>query len=306
MLDPRRLLTFREVARQTSFSRAAATLFLTQPAVSQQIRALELQLGERLIERGRGGFALTPAGVLLLAHAEALHERLQLAESQLADASGEARRLLRIGAFSSALTTLVAPASASLTVEGGLHLTAVEGGTDDLVPAIRNGAVHVALCFQDASAPRREHDGTHRVDLLEEPMLAALGPGHKLAGRKRIRLGELADDPWLASARDGLIVRACVAAGFEPRLAYLINDPLAINSFVAAGLAVTLAPQLLFGHLRDVATAALAGEPVRRSIYAVTPQTGVHSLVGSFLAAVHEHIAHAALPVARVGEAAET
>src|SRR5437762_1781738 len=162
MLDPRRLLTFREVARERSFSRAAVALSLTQPAVSQQIRGLETQLGERLIERGRaGGFALTATGELLLAHAD-----------------------------------------------------------------------------------------------------AALGPQHRLAARKRIRLAELADDPWLAATRDGLIVRGCRAAGFEPRLEVLTDDPLAINSFVAAGLTVTLTSELLAGHLRGIALPALAGEPV--------------------------------------------
>jgi DNA-binding transcriptional LysR family regulator len=87
MLDPRRLLTFREVARLRSFSRAAAALSLTQPAVSQQIRALETQLGERLIERGRAGFALTSAGEVLYAHAEALAERLELAGADVVEVS---------------------------------------------------------------------------------------------------------------------------------------------------------------------------------------------------------------------------
>src|ERR1044072_1310210 len=99
MIDPRRLLTFREVARQQSFSRAAVALSLTQPAVSQQIRALEVGLGERLIERGRGSFALTAAGALLLDHAEALHARLHLAETQLGEAGGESGGRLRLGAF---------------------------------------------------------------------------------------------------------------------------------------------------------------------------------------------------------------
>src|SRR5919201_5176474 len=99
MIDPRRLLIFREVAEQRSFSRAAVVLSLTQPAVSQQIRALEVQLGERLIERGRPGFALTAAGELLAAHADAVFERLELAERQLGEASAGARRLLRVGAF---------------------------------------------------------------------------------------------------------------------------------------------------------------------------------------------------------------
>src|ERR687888_1395763 len=72
MLDPRRLLTFREVARQGSFSRAADALALSQPAVSQQVGALERQLGATLLVRGRAGTVVTPAGELLLAHADAL------------------------------------------------------------------------------------------------------------------------------------------------------------------------------------------------------------------------------------------
>ena len=65
MLEPRRLLTFREVARRGSFSRAAEALNLSQPAVSQQVTALETQLGTRLLERGRGGAVTTQAGALL-------------------------------------------------------------------------------------------------------------------------------------------------------------------------------------------------------------------------------------------------
>jgi DNA-binding transcriptional LysR family regulator len=286
MIDPRRLLTFRAVARERSFSRAAIALSLTQPAVSQQIRALELQLGERLIERGRGGFALTAAGDLLLTHADALHERLQLAETQLGEAVGESLRQLRLGAFPSALATLVPDAIAQLRIQTELEVSAMQGRTEDLVAAVRDGRVHVALCFQDAGMSRREHDGTRRVDVLDEPMLATLGLGHRLAGRRRIRLAELAPDPWLAATRDGLIVRACRAAAFEPRLAYLTDDPLAINSFVTAGLAVTLISQLLAPWFRDVAIVALAGEPVGRTIYAVTPPGRAHPLVGRFLEAV--------------------
>jgi DNA-binding transcriptional LysR family regulator len=286
MLDPRRLLTFREVARQQSFSRAAVALSLTQPAVSQQIRALELQLGERLIDRGRGVFALTAAGELLLTHAEGLHERLQLAETQLGEAIADSRRQLRLGAFPSALATLVPSAIAQLRAETEFEVSALQGGTEDLVAAVRDGRLHVALCFQDAGRPRREHAGTRRTDVLEEPMLATLARAHRLAGRKRIRLAELAADPWLAATRDGLIVNACRAAGFEPRLAYLSDDPLAINSFVTAGLAVTLSSRLLAPWLRDVAVAALSGAPVRRSIYAVTPPGRVHPLATAFVDAV--------------------
>src|SRR5205085_2798996 len=120
----------REVAHHRSFSRAAAALSLTQPAVSQQVRALEVQVGERLIERGRAGFALTPAGELLLGHADALFARLELAEMQLGEAVEGARRVLRVGAFPSVLATLVPKAIVRVSRSGGpLEFSAVQGAT---------------------------------------------------------------------------------------------------------------------------------------------------------------------------------
>src|SRR6266545_4401342 len=139
MLDPRRLLTFREVARQGSFSRAGEALALSQPAVSQQVGALERELGTALLVRGRSGTVPTPAGELLLAHADALAARLELADTQM-DALVEGER------------------------------------------GVQAGRLHAAVCFQDASAPRREHEGMRRADLAEDPMVAVLPADHRLAG----------------------------------------------------------------------------------------------------------------------------
>ena len=113
MLDPRRLLTFREVARLGSFSRAAEELSLTQPAVSHQILSLERQLGIRsvlgiFLEICKpGGVGLTAAGALLLPHADAVSGRLRLATEQLGALVGEERRHLAVGAFPSAIATIV-------------------------------------------------------------------------------------------------------------------------------------------------------------------------------------------------------
>src|SRR4051795_1852729 len=105
-LDPRRVLTFRAVAHAGSFSRAAEELALTQPAVSQQVAALERQLGQRLLDRGAGtGFAVTEAGAVLLAHADAIAGRLEAADRQLAERRATERVRLRVGAFSSAIGT---------------------------------------------------------------------------------------------------------------------------------------------------------------------------------------------------------
>jgi molybdate transport repressor ModE-like protein len=291
MIDPRRLLTFREVAHEGSFSRAARSLSLTQPAVSQQIRALEQQLGAQLITRGGRRFALTAMGELLLAHADALHERLQLAETQTGERISAERRRLRVGAFPSVLATLVPAAIAQLqTSTEALEVAATQGSTDELVASVRDGRLHVALCFQDAASPRREHPDTRRHDLVEEPMVAAVGPNHRLAGRARIRIRELAGETWTAATRDGLIHRACVSAGFTPRLAYLTDDPLAIRALVAGGLAVTLTPRLLAEQLHGISTPNLAGSSVRRAIYAVVPAISSHPLVAPFLEAVRSQV----------------
>ena len=276
MLDPRRVLTFREVALHGSFSRAGEALSLTQSAVSQQIAALERQAGTRLLERGRGELRVTSAGEQLLAHANVVSERLRLADRQLADSAASE---LRIGAFPSALATIVPVAvSALLRTRPELRVAVEEGRLDDLAAGVRAGRLHLALGFQDAAAPRAEHAGLGRRDLMEEPMVAVLPPRHRLARRRVIDLADLAGDLWTAPSRDGLVARACRAAGFEPRIAFLTADPLAIRAFVTSGLAVTLSSRLLAGQLHGGHIAAVRGEPARRTLYALLPETGAREI----------------------------
>lgn len=284
MLDPRRLLTFREVARLGSFSRAAEELSLTQPAVSQQILALERQLGTRLIDRRPGGLALTAAGTLLLQHADAVSGRLHLATEQLHALVGEERRHLAVGAFPSAIATIVPEALVRMrTADPELKLSVSEGTMEELVAAVRDGTLHVALLFQDAAAPRREHEDLERYDLFEEPMVASLPPRHRLARRRIIDLEQLAGDTWTAPSRDGLIHRTCVAAGFEPNIAFVTRDVLAVGELVASGLAVTLTGRLLAGRRKGIATPAVKGDPARRTIYAIRPSTDSHPLTDRLL-----------------------
>ena len=293
MLDPRRLLTFREVAHRRSFSRAAEALALTQPAVSQQVAALERQLGTRLLDRGPGGPAPTEAGLLLLAHADAIADRLAQADAQLAELAGAERETLRVGAFPSALGSIVPAAIAALHERvPEVQVEAVEGSAEANGAAVAAGELHVAVCFQDAADPPREPGGTARHELGEEAMLAMLPAGHRLAGRRRIDLAELSGEVWTAPSRDHLVHRACVAAGFEPRIAYVSRDPLAIGELVAGGLAVTLAPELLAGRLSGVAFVGLDDAVPRRSLYALTAASGVRPPAQLFIELLHEATAN--------------
>jgi DNA-binding transcriptional LysR family regulator len=279
MLDPRRMLTFHDVATLGSFSRAAEALSLTQSAVSQQIAALERQVGTPLLRRGPGGLSVTPAGEQLLAHARVVSERMRLADAQIADLADHAQHTVRIGAFPSALATIV-PAAVRALRRGDpeLQVAVEEGRLQDLADGVRLGRLHVAICFEDAAAPPREHRGLRRHELAEEPMVALLPPRHPTARRSELELSVLADDVWTAPSRDGLVARACRAAGFEPRIAFLASDPLAIRGLVASGLAVTLTPRLLAGELRGVRVASVHGEPARRRLFALRPDAGARAV----------------------------
>jgi DNA-binding transcriptional LysR family regulator len=292
MLDPRRLLTFREVARQGSFSRAAHALALSQPAVSQQVGALERELGATLLVRGRAGTVVTPAGELLLAHADAVASRLELADAQMDELAAGERAALRVGAFPSALATIVPAAVVALRArESDLDVAIEEGTVDELEAAVQSGRLHVAVCWQDARADRRERDGLWRIDLAEEPMVAVLAADHRLAAKRRVALRDLADEPWMAPEAEGLFVDACRAAGFEPRVAILTRDPLAARAIAAAGLAVSLTPRLLASlDLPGIVTRPLRGVAPRRALYALAPAQGAHplarELVGELAAAL--------------------
>src|SRR4051812_31408414 len=106
-MDPRRLLTFRTVAHERSFSRAAERLSRSQPSVSSQIALLETEVGVKLFLRGRRGLRLTVAGELLLEHADRIAWGLELADAQIAALADERRGQVRIGSFPTSLAGLV-------------------------------------------------------------------------------------------------------------------------------------------------------------------------------------------------------
>ncbi|WP_028061669.1 LysR family transcriptional regulator [Candidatus Solirubrobacter pratensis] len=285
-MDPRRVLTFRAVATERSFSSAARALSLTQPAVSQQVAALEKEIGARLLAREPGGLELTAAGKVLLEHADAIAERLELAATQLAELSEAARMRLRVGAFPSALACLVPKAVARLHEQApGAEVLIEEGGSEALAERVARGELHAAVGFQDSTLPRREHEGVERRDLLHEPFLVALPPGHRLAALDSVPVSALADEPWTAPSGSHLIARTCRAAGFEPRLVSILRDPLAMRALVSQGLAVTLVPRLVADALEGIELRPIEGPGPERDVYAMIPAGGRHPLAESIVAA---------------------
>lgn len=285
-MDLKRVLTFRAVAHQRSFSAAARELALSQPSVSNQVASLEREIGARLLGREPGGLTLTHAGEILLEHADAIAERFELAVTQLASAARAQRARLRIGAVPTALAGLVPAAIAHLRHRYPDTKVTVDEGTDDLPARVRSGDLHLAVCFQDTAEPRYEPACGERRDLLREPFMVALAPDHRLAGLPEVHLAALSDDDWSAASTDGLIVRACRAAGFEPNLVSITRDQLAIRALITRDLAVTLAPQLLAEAFRGLALRPIAGPGPARDVYVLLPPGARHPLVAPALDAL--------------------
>jgi DNA-binding transcriptional LysR family regulator len=289
-MDPRRLLTFRTVAHERSFSRAAETLSLSQPSVSHQVALLETEIGVRLLDRGRGGLRLTHAGEVLLEHADHVAWRLQLADTQITDLAEERRDQVRLGAFPTALASFVPSAIARLRLaHGDVRILLSEVTASTLEPRFLSGEFDVALSYQDATTERREFQGTQRTDLFQETFLVGLPPEHRLAGATGpVSLAKFANDDWIVPSTEGFLVQACRDAGFDPRIVSTTSDPLATRGLIARGLGVGWVPSLLIDDYSGVAIRPVKDPMRRRDIYALLPPGDRHPLAKHVIDALIE------------------
>jgi DNA-binding transcriptional LysR family regulator len=273
MFDARLLSVFREVATRGSFSDAATALSFTQPAISQQIARLERQLETRLLVRDARGVTLTPAGEVLLGHAESVLAQLRLAEAEVQALTGVERPRLRVGAFPSAAASIMPPALAELRTahpEADVAMRVVED--TEALEALRRGELDIAMVLDSELMPRELPAGIEAVHVLDDPLLVALPYSHRFAARSAISLADLRDDEWMVCGVGGtcidsnVILRACDTAGFEPRIAFESEDYSAIMGMVASGMGVALIPSLALVSAReDIAIRPLRdARPVRR------------------------------------------
>jgi DNA-binding transcriptional LysR family regulator len=269
-LDVRRLRVLREVAHHGSFSAAADALAFTQPAVSRQIATLEAEAGTRLVDRSARGVRLTPAGELLVEHADAILGRLATAESQLeALAEVDAGRL-RVGSFATASATLTALAIAAFARDHpGVDLRLVEGRSEETLPLLAAGEIDLAVVTDAAGAPPADVELEH---LMDDPFYVALADDHPLASEPELRMEDLREETWIEGRHcaDALLT-AARDAGFEPRVAFDAAEWLGKQGLVAAGVGLALIPTLALGTVRDgIVLRSLGDDGPRRRVQLAT------------------------------------
>ncbi len=292
MLDVRRLNVLREVVAHGSFSAAAEALYLSQSAVSQQVATLEREVGATLLERTRGGTKPTEAGRRLVSHADAAIARLEEAERDLAALAGLEGGEVRIASFPSASATVLTRAISDFIVRHPkVRPSVAELEPEDSIPALRSGDLDLALTFDYPAQPAPEERDVELTLLLTEAMHVALPKAHPLAAENRIQLTDLAGEDWLCgvcpSSCGELVKGVCREAGFEPRVAFESNDYMVQQGYVAAGLGVTLLPDLALTTLRsDIVIRPLAPNGPQRRVWAATRSQGSRSAATDAMLAV--------------------
>jgi DNA-binding transcriptional LysR family regulator len=283
MLDVRRLKVLREVASRGSFSGAADALYLSQSAVSQQVAALEREVGMPLLERTSQGPRLTDAGRALLVHAEAAIARLEEAEHELAAIAGLEGGELRMASFPSASVTILTEAlSRFARNHPKVNLSVTEAEPEESLQMLKAADIDVAIVFDYPLLASPSDRDVEKVPLVTESMHLALPRDHPKAASGRLSLSDFANEAWLCGVRPSscgeLIVEACRDAGFEPRIAFESEEYQVLQGYVAAGLGVTLLPDMVLPDLRpDLVVRPTDPEAPKRRVWAAVRAKGARS-----------------------------
>ncbi|WP_405806681.1 LysR family transcriptional regulator [Streptomyces sp. NBC_00210] len=273
MIEARHLRVLRAVAATGSFSAAARSLGCTQPAVSQQMKALEASAGTPLLIRTGREMRLTQAGEALVRHAAGILAGLTAAEEEIAAIAGLRAGRVRLVSFPSGSSTLVPTALAALrAAHPGTRVSLVEAEPPRSVEMLREGDCDVALAFRYGKTAAEWDDLIVRP-LLTDRLVGLVPDGHRLAGSQAVAIGDLADESWIAGCPRCRrhLVEVCEEAGFTPRIDFATDDYPAVIGLVGAGLGVAVLPELAMESVRLGGARTVTVEPsVEREIVALT------------------------------------
>lgn len=245
-MDLQALRSFVAVADAMSFSRAAEGLHLAQPAVSQQIKRLERELGTALLQRSTRRVDLTPAGESLLPRARAILAEVARAEAEV--------RLLEQGLAGRVAVGFVGTATYDLlprlarSVRAQLPAVALEVFAEQLSPALVDGLLSRRLDVAVMRDPAPDPLLVVRP-LRSERLVAALPAEHALAGEEQVNLAALRDAVFVThpsghrSVMHDAVMQACRGVGFVPREVVEVRETATLVAFVAAGMGVALVPE---------------------------------------------------------------
>ncbi len=268
-MELRQLRYLVALADERHFTRAAERTHIAQPALSQQIRRLEDELGTPLVERTTRRVAMTEAGEVLVARARRVLSEIEAANSELQGLKGLLSGRVTVGAMHT-----MGPIDVSLVLarfrerHPGVELTVREQASEELAELLRVDELDLAFL---SVTERVESHGLGLRRLVLEELVTVLPKDHPLATGRRVRMAELVNEEFI-SYRPGarlreLLVSAAHQAGFEPRITLESNESERIRRLVARGLGVAVLPRSDAERAdAEVATVALVEPTLARDI----------------------------------------
>ena len=268
-MELRHLRTFEAVARHRSFTRASEELMVAQPAVSQQVRRLERELGVDLLRRTSRHVALTEPGEVLLAGARRVLAEAASVVDELQALRGLRSGRVAVGAMPP-MPRLDVPSliAAFHALHPAIGVRLDEDTAANALAMLRRGELDLSFAFLSPEEAGADLAG---VLLLEEELVVAVAHDHRLAKRRRLQPAALRDET-LVAFKSGSALRAAgdaalAAAGVAPRIAFESNELLTVRAIAALGLAVAILPRgFVDVPQADVVGIPLGSRPVRQPV----------------------------------------
>jgi molybdate transport repressor ModE-like protein len=272
MINTTRLQILREVAACGTITAAAKALYMTQPAVSQQIAALEREVGVPLLERTTHSMRLTAAGLKLVRHADTILADCEIALADVRAVSGTVAGTVRMSVFRTAAGSVALTALINLRRDyPELEVITQDIPSDSAILALKAGKLDIGLSYEWNTAPIPEDPGLDRYPLFTEPLVVLLPANHPLACGP-VRLRDLRDERWCVAQDSSygreVIGRIASSIGIEIRGVFESDNFRAIGSAVEAGLGVGLAPLMTDLRGLDIAIQPLTEPSLDRTIFA--------------------------------------
>jgi molybdate transport repressor ModE-like protein len=265
MLDLNRLRVLDAVARVGSITAAAHELHYSQPSVSHHLARLEQETGAKLLQRVGRGVRLTEAGRLLAERAGEILGRVNAASAELSAHVGLDAGRVRLAGFSSALSTLVPAAAATLAERHpGLELSLIDSHPEEALSMLRTGQIDVAVIFRYQETAEEEPD-FRLVHLLDDPTyVVGVDETNTVVGHRESR--------WIGGCVrcQGHLIAVCAAEGFAPEIAYASDDVVVMQALAAAGFGVTILPGMALKAHRLPGLTATEHPGATRQVFAAT------------------------------------
>lgn len=301
MLDPWKLTMLSKLSALGTMSNVASAMHLSTSTVSQQLAALELEVGLQLIEHSGRNVRLTPAGKEVVSVSSAALDELGSVQDFIAGERDTPKGSIRLSTFASALPAIVIPALTALARKyPDISVEVLEEEPDTSLPLLAAGQRDVAITARFAPEISMPKNTQVTSQILTDELYAVLPVGHSLAERTEIGFADLSTQSWALEPEHTYLHRYirshCEVAGYIPRVVATLQSHASMLDAVASGLCITVLPRLaLTQDKRERSELTYLGitPAAERHIVAITtPRQNRRQAVRKLIAALHAIAPH--------------